>query len=120
MKFSSIRGVVIFATGAICGTVGAGIAYTRPPISTEEFQARGTMSLANVAYLGQYVYKTDKSHVWIETNPKGQCVPVPPPPNYPYGAVNPHDLAAGFAALNAMENGYLMGDTNLVSDVGKC
>ena len=91
MKSSVIRGLVMFAAGAGCATVVAGLYPPIEPITPELFQERLTAVLAEVEALGGYVGVAEDGRIGIYTN-VGACVPPVPLPKWPAHAVDQRSL----------------------------
>ncbi len=68
MKSSVIRSLVMFAAGAGCATVVAGLYPPIEPITPELFQERLTAVLAEVEALGGYVGVAENGRIGIYTN----------------------------------------------------
>jgi hypothetical protein len=119
MKSSAIRSLVIFLMGVASAAVAGGL-YQREPTTPEDFQKRATRVLVDLEWLGRYVAKADNGHVFIESSPIGQCVPVPPQPIMPEYAVDPRSLGRGISAVQAINTAFIVGDLRPVSEVEKC
>ena len=115
---SVIRSLAIFVAGAGSAAVVAGL-YPTEPISPEEFQERLTKVLVEVEALGSYVAIADDGRVGIYTN-VGACVPSPPLPKWPAGAVDARSLAKGAQAVVQYNQGLIHEEAQPVYVVGKC
>lgn len=115
---SAIRSLAVFVAGAASATVVAGL-YPGEPTSPEIFQERLTKVLAEVEALGGYVAIADDGRVGIYTN-VGACVPQPPLPKFPAGAVDARSLAKGAQAIVQFNQGLIHEEAQPVYVVGKC
>jgi hypothetical protein len=119
MKKSAIRGVLIFAAGAATAALASGL-YPKEPITAPEFQERATRLIADVEALGAYVALTEKGRVGLFTDPYACIPPVPPVPILPANAVDPRTLRLAVEALMTLNEGYMLGETEPVYEVGRC
>jgi len=119
MKSSLIRGLVMFAAGAGCATVAAGLYPPIEPITPELFQDRLTTAMAEIEALGGYVGLAENGRIGIYTN-VGACLPPVPPPKWPAPAVDQRGLEYGFKAAFQLNLNYLAQEGNPVYVLGKC
>ena len=119
MKSTLIRGLVIFAAGAGCATVVAGLYPPIDPITTEQFQDRLTAAVAEVEALGRYVGIAQDGRIGIYTN-VGACVPSPPVPKWPAHVVDFSSLELGHCAIGTMNKAYMSEERQPVYVLGKC
>jgi len=115
---AAIRSLAIFVAGAGSAAVFAGL-YPAEPISPEIFQERLTKVLVEVEALGGYVAIADDGRIGIYTN-VGACVPQPPLPKFPAGAVDARSLAKGAQAIVQFNQGLIHEEAQPVYVVGKC
>ena len=115
---SAIRYLAIFVAGAGSATVVAGL-YPSEGITPDQFQERLTKVLVEVEALGGYVAIADDGRVGIYTN-VGACVPSPPLPKFPMGAVDGRSLAKGAQAIVQYNQGLIHEEAQPVYVVGKC
>ena len=118
MKSTVIRTVLVFAAGAGCATLAGGM-FAPEPITVEQFQERATGLLAQIDLLGRYVDLAEDGRVRIMIDPIA-CIPNPPSPKLPQGAVDSRYLRHGMAALMALEEGLILGVPEPVYTTGKC
>jgi len=119
MKSSLIRGLVMFAAGAGCATVAAGLYPPIEPITPELFQDRLTTAIAEIEALGGYVGLAENGRIGIYTN-VGACLPPVPPPKWPAHAVDSRSLEYGVQAAVNLNLNYLAEEGNPVYVLGKC
>ena len=119
MKSSIIRGLVMFAAGAGCATVVAGLYPPIEPITPELFQERLTAVLGELDALGGYVGLAQDGRIGIYTNVSA-CVPPVPPPKWPAHAVDQRSFDYGVKAAFNLNLNYLAEEGNPVYVLGKC
>lgn len=118
MKNAFLRGLLIFGAGAGCASVVAA-AYSPGPITPPQFQERVIAVLAELEALGQYPALFEDGQVGLFTDPIA-CVPNPPRPKLPMGAVNPVLLDKAMRAVITVQHGLLAGEPELVYEIAKC
>ena len=119
MKSSVFKGAALFAAGAATAALASGL-YPNEPITVGQFQERATVLIAELEALGGYVAVAENGRVGIYTNVGACAPPVPPRPNLPKFAVESHSLRLATQAMNAINEGRLMDEHELVYEVGKC
>ena len=119
MKSSAIRLILAFAAGAGCATVLAGGGFPTPPITVEEFQQRSIALLAEAEALGHYVGTIEDDRVGLFIDPIA-CVPNPPVPKLPAGAVDPRQMRRTLDAMQAINEALILGEPAPVYEIGKC
>lgn len=118
MKSTIVRGFMLFAAGAGCASVVAGI-YGIPPITVEDYLSRNDKLLLDIQELGQYPVFHEDGKVGINIAPE-TCGPKPPAPKMPAGAVDPRLLRHGIKALMAINEGHWLGNAVPVYADDKC
>ena len=118
MKKTLVTTVLAFTAGAACAGSIAAFNY-KDTLSPEEFLARSTVLLRDVAEIGAHVAGTRDGRTFLRTAPPVACI-APPNPKMPEGAVPIAQLNAGFAALLAVNEGRLDGEPELAQWVDKC
>jgi hypothetical protein len=118
MKSSVIRLLIAFAAGAGCATVLAG-GFSSEPITPEGFQQRSLAVLTELEALGQYVGTIEDDRVGLYTDPIA-CVPNPPVPKLPAGAVDPRRMRNAAAAVQAINEALILQDKAPVFEIAKC
>lgn len=118
MKKTLITTALAFAAGA--ASAGSIVAFSYDDtLSPEEFLARSSVLLVEVADLGAHVAGTRDGRTFLRSAPPIGCI-APPNPKLPEGAVPIAQLRTGFAALLAVNEGRLDGERRLAQYVDKC
>ncbi len=118
MKKTFVTTILAFAAGAACAGSIAMFSYD-DVLLPEEFLARSTKLLVEVADIGAHVAGTRDGRTFLRSAPPIACIP-PPNPKMPEGAVPIAQLRAGFAALLAVNEGQLDGERQLAELIDKC
>lgn len=117
MKKTIAIAALAFTAGA--AAAGSIVAFSYKEVLTpEDFLARADVLLAEVADIGLHVAGTRDGRVFLRNGPPIACVPTPRP--NVKNTVPIAQLKAGIAALIAVNEGRLDGETQLATLVDKC
>jgi len=121
MKTSIVRGVFLFAAGALCAAVIAGVnpRTKDEPMTPKLFEQRAQHLLAELADLGRYAGPVKNGRWVIYQLPVDACV-TPPQPTVPPPGVNPVALEAMQNGLGPYNAGLIAGRGDLISLMEKC
>jgi hypothetical protein len=118
VKKTLISTTLAFTAGAAFAGGFIGLGY-RDTLSPEDFLERSTVLLAEIADLGAHVAGTRDGRTFLREAPPIACIG-PPNPKMPEGTVPIAQLRAGFAALLAVNEGRLDGESQLAQLIEKC
>lgn len=118
LKKTLVTTVLAFTAGAACAGSITMFSF-RDTLSPEDFLQRANVLLVEVADIGAHVAGTRDGRTFLRSAPPVACIP-PPNPKMPEGSVPIAQLNAGIAALLAVNEGRLDGESELAQWVEKC